>query len=77
MVCFPAPLFALGHFGGAFWGSPNLEGSRILEDAKMISQRLFLPFSKIWKSEHGVACILFCSLFKRLGFNTYYGLGEV
>lgn len=46
MVCFLAPLFALGHFGGAFWGSPNLEGSRILEDAKMISQRLFCLFLK-------------------------------
>ena len=43
VVCFHAPLFALGHFGGAFWGSPNLEGSRILDDAKMMSQRPFLP----------------------------------
>lgn len=41
-VCFPAPLFVVGHFGVVFWGYPSLEGSRIPEDAKMISQRLFL-----------------------------------
>lgn len=44
VVCFHAPLFALGHFGGAFWGSPNLEGSRILDDAKMMSQRPFFAY---------------------------------